>query len=382
MKKNIILLIVSFAMFMEAVDTTIINTAIPVMAHSLNVNPLDLKLALISYLLSLAIFIPISGWIADKFGIKPVFITAVCVFTLSSIWCGFTQNLWELICARIVQGLGGSLTMPVGRLIILRTCERHELIAKMSLVVMVASLGMMLGPLLGGVISHNFSWRWIFWVNVPFGILTVLLSIKLLPNMPPRPVPPLDKIGFILFGSGLAALTFGLSMLSESDSSNTPSIVILILAVFLLIIYVHHSRLKKHPIIKVELFRTRTFSVGVISNLFTRLSFGGIPFLLPLLLQIGLSHSSQLSGFLLAPVALGVFLVKPLSFYILRWFGYKNLLILNTILLSFSIWSFCSINASSTIYEIGFLTFIFGFLISLQYTGMIPWPMPILWNRT
>lgn len=370
MKKNIILLIVSFAMFMEAVDTTIINTAIPVMAHSLNVNPLDLKLALISYLLSLAIFIPISGWIADKFGIKPVFITAVCVFTLSSIWCGFTQNLWELICARIVQGLGGSFTMPVGRLIILRTCARHELIGKMSLVVMVASLGMMLGPLLGGVITHNFSWRWIFWVNVPFGILTVLLSIKLLPIMPPRPVPALDKIGFILFGSGLAALTFGLSMLSESDRSNTPSIVILILAAFLLITYVHHSRLKKHPIIKVELFHTRTFSVGVISNLFTRLSFGGIPFLLPLLLQIGLSHSSQLSGFLLAPVALGVFLVKPLSFYILRWFGYKNLLILNTILLSFSIGSFCSINASSTIYGIGFLTFIFGFLISLQYTGM------------
>ncbi|MFI4918500.1 MAG: MFS transporter [Legionellales bacterium] len=370
MKKNIILLIVSFAMFMEAVDTTIINTAIPVMSLSLKVNPIDLKLALISYLLSLAIFIPISGWIADKFGIKPVFITAVCVFTLSSVWCGFTQNLGELICARIAQGLGGSLTMPVGRLIILRTCERHELIAKMSLVVMVASLGMMLGPLLGGVIINHFSWRWIFWVNVPVGTLAVLLSIKLLPALPARQVPPLDKLGFILFGSGLATLTFGLSMLSESDISTTQSVATLILSTLLLIAYAQHSRKIKHAIIKVALLRSRTFSVSVISNLCSRLSFGGIPFLLPLLFQIGLGYSAQLSGFLLAPIAVGVFLVKPMSVSILRFFGYKKLLILNTILVSLSLWSFCSINAWSSIYGVGCLTFVYGFLIALQYTGM------------
>jgi EmrB/QacA subfamily drug resistance transporter len=370
MKKNIILLIVSFAMFMEAVDTTIINTAIPVMAHSLNVNPIDLKLALISYLLSLAIFIPISGWIADKFGVKKVFIAAVAVFTLSSVWCGFTNNLWELIVARIVQGLGGSLTMPVGRLIILRTCERHELIAKMSLVVMVASLGMMLGPLLGGVITHNFSWRWIFWVNVPVGLLAILLSIRLLPTMPPRHVPILDKLGFILFGSGLATLTFSLSMFSETDVNITQSTTLLIGSILLLLAYAYHSRKKRHPIIKVELLRTRTFCVSVVSNLFTRLSFGGTPFLLPLMLQIGLDYNSQLSGFLLAPVALGVFLVKPMSVQILRYLGYKRLLILNTILVSITLWSFCSINASSTIFGISFLTFLYGFLISMQYTGM------------
>jgi EmrB/QacA subfamily drug resistance transporter len=370
MNKNIILLIVSFAMFMEAVDTTIINTAIPVMAHSLQVNPIDLKLALISYLLSLAIFIPISGWLADKFGVKKVFILAVAVFTLSSIWCGFTHNLGELICARIVQGLGGSLTMPVGRLIILRTCERHELISKMSLVVMVASLGMMLGPLLGGIITHNFSWRWIFWVNVPVGILAILFSIKRLPAMPARAMPPLDKLGFVLFGSGLALLTFGLSTLSESDISLGRSLLLLTLAILLLLAYAQHSRKRKHPIIKVELLRSRTFCVSVLSNLFARLSFGGTPFLLPLLLQIGLGYSSQLSGFLLAPIAVGVFLVKPLSVYILRYFGYKKLLILNTLLVSLSLWSFCSIDIGSTIYGISLLTFIYGFLIALQYTGM------------
>lgn len=370
MKKNLILLIVSFAMFMEAVDTTILNTAIPVMAQSFDVNPLNLKLALISYLLSLAIFIPISGWIADKFGIKIVFITAVAVFTLSSIWCGFTNSLWELICARIVQGLGGSLTMPIGRLIILRTCERYELVTKMSIVVMVASLGMMLGPLLGGIITHQFSWRWIFWVNAPVGGIAIILSHKFLPAIPPRPVPTLDIPGFILFGSGLAMLTLGLSLLSEPHISMTISCTLIFFSILLLISYQRYSRNKTHPIIKVELFHIHTFLVSVISNLFARLSFGGTPFLLPLLLQIGLGYSSQLAGFLLAPIAIGVFLVKPLSIHILRTLGYKNLLILNTLLVSISLWSFCSINASSSIYTIGALTFIYGFLIALQYTGM------------
>jgi EmrB/QacA subfamily drug resistance transporter len=370
MRKNIILFIVSFAMFMEAVDATIINTAIPVMAHSLQVNPIDLKSALISYLLSLAIFIPISGWIADKFGHKVVFMTALIVFTLSSIWCGFTTNLSELICARVIQGLGGSLTMPVGRLIILRTCERHELISKMSIVIMVASLGLMLGPLLGGIITESFSWRWIFWVNVPVGVLAVALSSKLLPFMPPKPVPPLDKLGFILFGSGLATLTLGLSIFSGSNITSTQALITLLTAVVLLIGYTKHSYQKKNPIVKIELFRIRTFRISIIGNLLARLSFGGIPFLLPLFLQIVLAYSPRLSGLLLTPIALGVFLVKPLTIYILRWFGYKNLLILNTILVSFSLWSFCSINQHSSPYTIGLLTFIYGFLITLQYTGM------------
>jgi len=370
MNKNIILVIVSFAMFMEAVDTTILNTAIPVMAKSLQVNPIDLKLALISYLLSLAIFIPISGWVADKFGIKKVFIIAIAIFTLSSIWCGFTQSLGGLVLARIVQGLGGSLTMPVGRLIILRTCERHELISKMSIVIMVASLGMMIGPLLGGIITNYFSWRWIFWVNAPIGILSLILSAKLLPYMPPRPVPILDKSGFILFGGGLALLTLGLSMLSETHINITQPLFILLLAAVFLAVYILLSRNKEHPIVKTRLLVIRTFRISVIGNLLARLSFGGIPFLLPLLLQIGLHFSPQLSGFLLTPIALGVFTVKPFSVVILRWFGYKKLLVINTMLVSGSLWSFSAIDVQSSPYSIALLTFVYGFLISLQYTGM------------
>ncbi|HEL8433489.1 TPA: MFS transporter [Legionella pneumophila] len=370
MKKNIIMFIVSCAMFMEAVDTTILNTAIPVMAHSLEVNPIDLKLALISYLLSLAIFIPISGWIADKYGVKKVFIAAIGVFTLSSLWCGFTQSLWELVLARIIQSVGGSLTVPVGRLIILRTCERHELITKMSIVVMIASLGMLLGPLLGGIITDYFSWRWIFWVNIPVGIIAMLLSHKLLPTILPRSVPPLDKSGFIMFGAGLAFLTLGLSLFSETKADIVYSASITLLSALLLIGYTKHSRNKNNPIIKVTLLNIRTFRIAVLGNLLTRLSFGGIPFLLPLLFQIILEYSPQLSGMLLTPVALGVFLVKPLSFSILRRLGYKKLLLLNTVLVCFSLWSFATINQSTSVIYIGFLTFLYGFFIALQYTGM------------
>jgi EmrB/QacA subfamily drug resistance transporter len=373
MKKNIILLIVSCTLFMEAVDTTIINTAIPVMAHSFKVTPIDLKLVLISYLLSLAVFIPISGWVADKFGIKRVFITALGIFTLSSIWCGFTHNIWELIAARLVQGLGGSLTVPLGRLIILRTYPRYELITKMSLVVMLSSSGIMLGPLLGGIITHYFSWPWIFWVNIPIGILAILLSITQLPSMNSFPVPPLDKLGFILFGSGLALFTFGLSIIRESDIhkvSTTHALLILVIALLLLIIYVYYSRKKPHPIIKVELLQERTFFVSVLSNLLSRLSFGGTPFLLPLLLQISLGYSPEISGLLLTPIALGIFLIKPMAIYILRWLGYKKLLILNTFLISTVLWSFCTIHSDSTSTNIALLTFIYGLCIALQYTGM------------
>ena len=370
LRKHLILIIISFAMLMEAIDTTIINTAIPTMALSLKVNPIDLKLALISYLLSLAIFIPISGWIADKFGIKNVFIFALALFTLSSIACGFTSTLNQLIVARFIQGLGGSFTMPIGRLIILRIVARNELISKMSIVVMVAALGMMLGPVLGGILTTHFSWPWIFWVNVPFGILAILLAYFLFPAMPAVAVSPLDKLGFLLFGMGLATLTYSLSAFSESTLSLTHCTSMLFLSLLLLVLYSWHSQDQSHPVVKIALLSKSTFRISVLGNLCARLSFGGIPFLLPLLFQMGLKFTPQLSGLLLAPISLGVLLVKPLSIIILRFLGYKKLLILNTIMVALILWAFTLITQSTSLYTIECLTFLYGFLIALQYTGM------------
>jgi len=361
---------VSLAMFMEAVDATVLNTAIPSMAHSLNVNPIDLKIALISYLLSLAIFIPISGWVADKYGIKRVFVGALLIFTLSSLWCGFSHSLVELILARTLQGLGGSLTLPVGRLIIIRSFARHQLINVMSRVIMVAAVGMMLGPVLGGYITHYLSWRWVFWINIPVGILTTALALYSLKEMSPRPVPRLDILGFILFGTSLAAFTFGLSAFSETYVADSIAFCVMIIAVLLMCLYITHSRRLTHPIVKTQLFRHRTFFVSSLGNLFARLGFGGTPFLLPLLLQLGLNYPPQISGLLIAPTALGVVIVKPFIMRLLRLFGYQRLLIINTILVALSLWVFTTINSTSSVYVISLDTFLFGFLISLQYSAM------------
>lgn len=366
----LIAFVVSLAMFMEAVDSTILNTSIPVMATSLHVNPIDLKIALISYLLSLAIFIPVSGWIADKFGIKRVFVTALCIFTASSVWCGFSHNLYELVAARSIQGFGGSLTLPVGRLLLLRIFPRHELIATMNRVITVAAIGLMSGPLLGGFITQHFSWPWIFWVNLPVGLMTILLAGIFITDVPPLKVPKLDKLGFILFGSSLAMFMFGLSALSETYISDSVATLIMTVSVLLFIIYCMHSRNMVHPIVKTKLFQSRTFRISISGNLMSRIGFGGVPFLLPLLLQISLGYSPQAAGLLMAPMALGVLLIKFFTLPILRLLGYKRLLIVNTMLVSLSLCGFILVGPNTSIVIIGVLTFLYGFLISLQYSSM------------
>ena len=370
--KKIITFIVSLALFMDALDTTIINTAIPAMAHSLQVSPVDLKIALISYLVSLAIFIPISGWVADKFGIKRVFISALFIFTASSAWCGYAHTLFELVVARSVQGLGGSLMLPLGRLIILRTFQRHELVDAMNHVVMIVSIGLMLGPLAGGFITDHLSWPWIFWVNIPVGFLTIITSSCWLKEVSPRKVRPFDFMGFILFGGGLALLTFSLSDLSESTANTQTVLLLITIAILMLLCYSLRSHQQRHPIVNMDLFRIRTFQVSIVGNLLARLGFGGVPFLLPLLLQIGLGYSAQLSGLLLVPIALGILMVKfkSISLKILRFAGYKRLLLFNTFLVGFALWAFRIIDQETSTYIIAGLTFLFGFLISLQYSGM------------
>lgn len=369
-EKYLITLTVSLALFMDSLDTTIINTAIPAMSRSLQVNPVDLKIALISYLLSLAIFIPISGWIADKFGIKRAFIIALGIFTVSSFWCGNVQTVFELVIARSIQGLGGALMLPLGRLIVLRTYPKHEVVNAMNQVIMVVSIGLMLGPFVGGFITDRFSWHWIFWINIPVGILAITMASLFLKDNTPRKSTPLDVVGFLLFGGGLAGIIFSLADLSESNVSHTQVFLIMGIAVMLLVAYFLHSRHVRYPIVNVDIFRFRTFQVSALGNLCARLGFGGVPFLLPLMLQIGLGYSAELSGLLIAPIAIGILLLKSLSLHILRWTGYRRLLIINTIVVGFCLWTFQIINLQTPAFIIAMLTFLFGFLISLQYSGM------------
>ena len=369
-EQRIIAFIVSLALFMDALDTTIINTAIPAMAHTLHVNPVDLKIALLSYLLSLAIFIPVSGWIADKYGIKRVFVAALSIFTVSSFWCGYAHTLLDLVVSRSLQGVGGALMLPLSRLIILRTFRRHELVQAMNAVVIVISLGLMLGPLAGGLITDHFSWPWIFWVNIPFGILAIFAALRYLKETLPQKVPPFDVVGFILFGGGLSILIFSLSNLSELNADIKKILLMMGLAVGMIICYFFYSYRKVYPIIKTELLRIRTFQISILGNLCSRLGFGAVPFLLPLLFQITLNFSAQLAGALLVPIALGILFVKYISFYLLQKFGYKRILFINTLFIGFSLWSFYEIHAHISLLTIGILTFIFGILISMQFSAM------------
>jgi EmrB/QacA subfamily drug resistance transporter len=368
--KRLILFTVSFALFMDVLDSNIINTSIPMMAQSLNVNPIDLKIALISYLLSLAVFIPISGWAADKYGTKRIFIAAFGVFTLSSFFCGYARTLTELVIARSIQGMGGAFMISLGRLIVARTFKRHELVTAMNTVIIVVAVAVMIGPFIGGFITQHWSWPWIFWVNLPIGILAMLLAFYSLKDTQPKKVRPLDFLGFILFGGSLALLCFSLSELSESNLDLNVILLWLVISVFMMIFYFIHSKPRVHRIMKVELFRIRTFRISVLGNLCARLGFGGMPFLLPLLLQLGLNYSAQLSGLLLMPMAFGIVFSKLLSLTILRGVGYRRYLIINTLLVAIILWTFQIINMHTSIYAIAFLTFIFGIALSAQMTAM------------
>jgi EmrB/QacA subfamily drug resistance transporter len=362
--------IIALSFFMEAMDTTIVNTAIPALSRSLAVDPLDLKMALISYLVGLAVFIPISSWLADKFGAKKIFIISLFIFTASSLWCGFASNIQELIISRFIQGLGGALGLPVGRLLILRIYGRQHLIPNMNYIITVGAVGTMFGPAIGGLITHYFSWHWIFWVNIPVGLFAMLLAGYFLPNVEPQNPHSLDKIGFLLFGCALAGLTFGLSALSDSAISISVAFVILLISGLLIMSYIIHSYRRTNPIIKIHLMSLRTFQVSMASNLVSRLGFGGIPFLVPLLLQITLEFSPKLSGMLLVPTGIGVLVGKRLVLPLLHFFGFKKLLIINTSLAGLSIWAFILVNAETPIYIIGLLTFIYGLMASIQYTSM------------
>lgn len=368
--KRIVIFSVSMALFMDILDTNILNTAIPVMASNFKVNPIDLKIALISYLLSLAIFIPISGWTADKYGAKRVFISALSLFTVSSFFCGYANSLAYLVISRSIQGIGGAFMISVGRLIIARAFERHQLVEAMNTVIIVVSLAVMLGPFIGGIITEHLSWPWIFWVNLPAGIVAVALSAFGLKDSTTKQERPFDFTGFILLGGSLALLCISLSELSESGAQLFFTLMILLLSICMFIAFIIHARKHPHPVINIKLLRLRTFRVSVFSNLFTRLGFGGMPFLLPLLLQIGMGFSAQLSGLLLVPTAFGIIFSKLFAFRILRLIGYKRYLLLNTVFMAMVLAAFQWIDIYTPIYVIGSLTFILGLVSAAQYTAM------------
>jgi len=368
--KRLLPWLVAVGFFMESLDTTILNTAVPAIAHALKVQPLNMKAVLASYTLSLAVFIPISGWMANRFGTRRVFASAIGIFTLGSFLCGISSDIHWLVAFRVLQGCGGAMMLPVGRLTMVRAFAKSELIGAMSFVAIPGLIGPMLGPLLGGLIIGYFHWSVIFFVNIPIGLCGLYMVYRHLPNYRERRNHPLDIIGLVLFGSGVSLLSYVLEVFGETTLSGREILGLLAMSGALLGAYGLHSVRTRYPLLRLGLVSIRSFRVAVTGNLFTRLGIGGIPFLLPLLYQVGLGFSPIQSGLLIMPQALAAMTLKLTMPRILQRFGYRRVLISNTVCLGLMIFMFSSVDAGTPVWAIVAMAFVYGFLTSLQYTSM------------
>ncbi len=368
--KRLLPWLVAVAFLMESLDTTILNTAVPTVAAALQVMPLSMKAVLSSYTLSLAVCIPISGWVADRFGTRRVFSSAIALFTLGSLLCGISTDIHVLVACRILQGMAGALMVPVGRLAIVRTFERSELVRAMSFVSIPALIGPMLGPVVGGFIVAYLHWRMIFFVNLPIGILGLYLVHRHLPDYRAERVDPLDVTGLILFGAGVGLLSYVLEVFGEHTLGRSEIVGLLALSLALLAGYFRHARAVAHPLLRLDLFRIRTFRSAVAGSFVTRLGAGGIPFLLPLLYQVGMGFTPVHSGLLLMPQSLAAIGLKMTMPMILTRLGYRTVLLANTILMGGTIALFATIGPGTSVSVIVVLAMCFGFFASLQYTSM------------
>jgi EmrB/QacA subfamily drug resistance transporter len=362
--------VVAIVMFMETLDTTIVNTAVPSMAASLGVAPLSLKAVVASYILSLAVCIPISGWMADRFGTRRVYATAVSVFTIASLLCGLSLNAPMLVAARLLQGVGAAMMMPVGRLVIIRTFGKAELLSAMNFVVMPALVGPLLGPTLGGIIVHLSSWRYIFFVNLPVGLVALSMIWRYLPDYHADAPRPLDVVGFVLFGSGVALLSWLLEIFGEHRLDLTSEGVLLVISLGLLAAYAVHASRTPHPLLGLALFRIRTFRVSVAGGFVTRIGMGGMPFLLPLLYQLGMGLPAWESGLLMMPAAAAAITMKFATRPLLGSLGYKRVLTINTVMIGVTIAMFSLVDAGTPKFLIVVLALCQGFFNSMQFSSM------------
>ena len=362
--------VVATALFMEQLDSTIVNTAVPSMAASLHVTPLSLKAVVASYILSLAVCIPVSGWAADRYGTRRVFALAVSIFTISSVFCGLAMNVPQLVAARIIQGMGAAMMMPVGRLTVIRTFPKAELLQAMNFVIIPALIGPLLGPTVGGLIVHWLSWREIFFVNIPAGVVALWLIHLYMPDYYGATSRPLDLTGLVLFGCGTALLSWLLEIFGEHQVDIRVEAVLFLLSVVLLAAYWRHALKAPYPLLQMALFKVRTFRVSVIGGFITRLGVGGLPFLTPLLFQIGLDLPAWQSGLLMMPTAAAAMGMKLISTRVLGRFGYRRVLIVNTLMIGATINLYSLVSAQTPLIAIVGIGLALGFFNSLQFSSM------------
>ena len=362
-------LIVASALFMEQLDGTVLATALPTMARTFGVDPLQMNVALTAYLLSLAVFIPASGKVADRFGTRTVFRYAIALFTFGSILCGLSDGLWQLVGARVLQGIGGAMMVPVGRLVLLRSIERRELVSAMTWLMVPATIGPVLGPPVGGFLVTALSWRWIFYINVPIGVLGMVLSSLYIRDIREEGRVDFDGWGLLLSGVSLSCLMFGLELASRGETSLLATAGIVAAGLGSGALYVRHSRRHKQPVLDFSLMRVPTFGLSVIGGGLTRISAGAVPFLLPMMLQLGFGMSALQSGLITFTSSAGSILMKGAARPILRRWGFRSVMMWNGLTSTVFLAAIASFRPDWPVALIYGVLLVGGFFQSLQFTA-------------
>jgi EmrB/QacA subfamily drug resistance transporter len=369
-RERLIPLIVAVALFMENMDSTVIATSLPAIAANIGTRPLELKLAIMSYLLALAIFIPASGWVADRFGARTVFRTAIGVFMIGSIGCALSQSLEHFVVARFIQGMGGAMMSPVGRLVLMRTVEKRKLIDALALVTMPALLGPVIGPALGGFITTYFTWHWIFLINIPIGLAGIALVSIFFEELRAETREPFDSTGLMLIGLGLGGLSFGMATAGVAVVPTGVTAILLAGGAAATVLYVLHSGHVAAPAVDLTLFRLPTFRAGVAGGFLFRTGVGALPFLLPLLMQLGFGMTPFQSGLVTLSASVGALLMKTAASRIVKQVGFRNVLVWNGLIASALMAACAAFSPAMPVAAMIAILLIGGFFRSLQFTSV------------
>jgi EmrB/QacA subfamily drug resistance transporter len=365
-----IALLVAAALFMNLLDGTVIATALPSMAHAFGTSAVNLNIGITAYLLTVAVFIPASGWIAERFGARLVFGSAIGLFIAASIVCGFARSLPVFVIARIVQAVGGALMTPVGRLVVLNTTPKHQLMRAMSMMVWPALVAPILGPPIGGYVTTYLGWPWIFFLNVPLGVAAIVAALVLFPDDRPDAQQPFDALGFVLVGAACFSFMYGVDLIGQPTTSIGLVAALVGGGTLFAILAVRHLRAAPNPLLRLGALRIPTFAVSMFGGSVTRLAIGAGPFLLPLMFQVGFGLSAATSGLLVLWLFAGNLMMKPVTTPLVRRFGFRSVLLWNGLLTAASIAACSALMPGTPFTIIVIVLFLGGASRSLQFTAL------------
>ena len=361
--------IVAFGFFMQTLDTTIVNTAIPAMAHDLNVSPLHMHSVIVSYVLTVAVTLPLSGWLADRFGVRNIFFCAIVLFSLGSLLCAFATSLDQLVMARVVQGIGGAMMVPVGRLTVMKIVPREQYMSAMTFVTLPGQIGPLLGPALGDILVEYASWHWIFLINIPVGIIGAIATLLLMPNYTMQ-TRRFDFLGFVLLAVGMATLTLALDGQRSAGGSPLLLCLLILLGVFSLLFYLMHGRNNDNALFSLKLFDNRIYAIGLLGSFTGRIGSGMLPFMTPIFLQVGLGFSPFHAGLMMIPMVLGNMGIKRVVVRIVNLFGYRNALVGGTLALALVVLLFPVVALLGWIWLLPVVLLLQGMVNAIRFSSM------------